>query len=164
MKLSGPTGKSGWTYEGNTLTTVIPVPSQSSSTKAIVEIHRATTRRDELDAFPGAITRLRATYDSLIALWPLASPPDILIDAMQSGDRLGYHPERAQQELAHFNKTLPQAQAAVAQLGKSGKERLQKFAERRDHNDSKPADLAAQRQRRLDALERAQKQVAEAGK
>jgi alpha-glucosidase (family GH31 glycosyl hydrolase) len=167
IKRAGLTGKSGWSYEGNALTTVIAVAGQSTSTRVVVEIRRAaglTARRAELDGFAGAMTRLRATYDSLIDLWPLAAPPDILIDAMQSGDRLGYHPERAQEELAHFNKALPQAQSAVVELGKSGKERLEKFVERADRNTLKPVDREAKRKSRLGALVRAQKQVADAGK
>ena len=34
----------GWTFEGNTLTTVIPVPSVSVSTKVVVEVKRASGR------------------------------------------------------------------------------------------------------------------------
>jgi alpha-glucosidase len=167
VKRAGTTGKSGWSFEGNTLTTVIPVASQSTSARVVIEVRRATgltARRAELDGFAGAMTRLRATYDSLIGLWPLASPPDLLIDAMQSGDRLGYHPERAEEELDHFSKTLPLAQAAVVELGKSGKERLEKSSERANRNTLKPVDREALHKSRLDALDRAQKQVAEAGK
>jgi len=167
VKRSGPTGKGGWSFEGNALTTIIPVASQSISAKVIIEIHRATgltARRSELDGFAGAMTRLRGTYDALIQTWPVAAPPDVLIDAMQSGDRLGYHPELAQQELAHFHQILPQAQSAVEMLGQDAKQRLEEFANRMKRDESHPTDMDAQKQRRLDALARAQKIITEAGK
>jgi alpha-glucosidase (family GH31 glycosyl hydrolase) len=167
VKRAGPTGKGGWSFEGNTLTTIIPVASQGAGSKVTVEIHRAaglTARRGELDGFAGAITRLRGTFDALHGTWPDAAPPDVLIDAMQSGDRLGYHPERAQEELAHFHQVLPQALAAVDKVSQDAKQRLEEVAGRATRDNSSPADLEAQRQRRLSALERAQKQIAEAGK
>jgi hypothetical protein len=45
--------------------------------------------------------------------WPLAVPPDPLIDAMESGNRLGYTPAEASSELRHFAEVLPQAIAAL---------------------------------------------------
>ena len=164
---AGLNGKGGWSFEGNTLTTVIPVASESVAAKVIIEVHRGaglSARRNELDGFAGAMTRLRATYDALNGMWPVAMPPDVLIDAMQSGDRLGYHPERATEEIAHFHQILPQAQSTVAQLTKSVKDRLEEYADRMSKDHARQADIAAQMQRRLNALERAQKQVAEAGK
>src|SRR5271165_4008692 len=37
----GPGGKDGWTYEGNTLTTVIPVPSSAADARVTIEVRRA---------------------------------------------------------------------------------------------------------------------------
>ena len=93
----GGVGKPGWSFVGNTLTTVIPTPSFSTATRVVVEVHRAaglTARRAELDGFAGSMTRLRAAYDALQKTSPITVPPDPLIDAMQTGDRLSYHPER----------------------------------------------------------------------
>jgi len=167
VRRGGLTGKDGWSFEGNTLTTVIPVAGHTVAAKVIIEVRRGAgliARRNELDGFAGAMTRLRATYDALNGMWPVATPPDVLIDAMQSGDRLGYHPERATEEIAHFHQILPQAQSTVAQLTKSVKDRLEEYADRMSKDQARQADIAAQMQRRLNALERAQKQVAEAGK
>jgi alpha-glucosidase (family GH31 glycosyl hydrolase) len=167
VKRAELTVKGGWRFEGNTLTTVIPVASQSVAAKITIEVRRAgglTARRNELDGFAGAMTRLRATYDALNGMWPVAAPPDVLIDAMQSGDRLGYHPERATEELKHFHQILPNAQTAVAQLTKSAKDRLEEYASRMSKDNAHPADMDAQIHRRLNALERAQKQVVEAGR
>jgi alpha-glucosidase len=117
---AGIAGKSGWRFEGNTLTTVIPIANRGVASKVKVEVRRAsglTARRDELDGFAGSITRLRGAYDAMHQTSPVSDPPDALVDALQTGDRLSYHPETAQAEIARFRQTLPQAQAAVAHIG-----------------------------------------------
>ncbi len=172
VKHAGPTGKSGqagWSFEGNTLTTVIPVPSRSVAAKVTVEVHRAaglTARRGELDGFAGAMTRLRGAYDAVNQLWPVTGPPDELVDAMQTGDRLGYHPERAAEEIAHFHEALPKAQAAVNAIDANFAERLEGYAKRLTASNWRPAgvDMKAQKQHRVDAMAKAKQQVAEAGK
>jgi alpha-glucosidase (family GH31 glycosyl hydrolase) len=166
VKQAGPTGKGGWSFEGNTLTTIVPVASQSTASKVVIEVRRAAglmVRRQELDGFNGAMTRLRATYDALNATPPLAAPPDILINAMQTGDRLGYHPEDAQKEIAHFHEVLPQAQAAVAKLVQDGKQRLDKFGQGMHHEAGNNIDMQAEKQKRADALDRAAKLVGDTG-
>jgi len=165
-KQAGALGKDGWKFEGNTLTTVIPVASASVADKVTVEVRRAeglAARRGELDGFGGAMTRLRGVYDALNKTWPISGPPDILIDAMQAGDRLAYHPEHAEQELAHFHEVLPKAQAAVAEIGQGFEKRMQDYADRMAKSNWRPADMDAQKQNRLDALARAQRLAAEAG-
>ena len=108
------------------------------------------------------MTRLRGAYDAMHQTWPLSSPPDLLVDAMQAGDRLGYHPEKAKEEIAHFHMVLPQAKAAIETIGQTYAQRLDDTIKHMGSN--KPADLDAQKQHRLDAMARAQKQVNEAGK
>jgi alpha-glucosidase len=162
-------GKGGWTFEGNTLTTVIPVASRSTAERVTVEIHRAaglTARRAELDGFAGTMTRLRGAYDATNALWPVVGPPDILVDAMQTGDRLGYHPERAVAEIAHLRDTLPKAQAALAAIDSGFAARLDAYIAHQKANPSfgVPIDYEAEAKRRLDAVAKAKSQVDEAGK
>jgi hypothetical protein len=127
-------GKSGWRYEGNTLTTVITTPRAPVTTTVTIQIRRApelSTRRRELEGFAGAMTRLRETYDSLNETWPLGWSPDELIDAMQSGDRLTYHPELAGKEIAHYREVLPQAQSQVQAMTKGlSQEQMEKVAAR----------------------------------
>ncbi len=165
IKQAGPLGKNGWSFEGNTLTTIIPVPETSAAARVSIEVRRAaglSARREELDGFAGAMTRLRGAYDSLNQTWPVSSPPDILVDAMQSGDRLGYHPERAQEELAHFHAVLPQAQAEVNSIGQDFGTRMEDYAKRMATSNWRPDDMDAQKQSRLDAMARAEKLVSEA--
>jgi alpha-glucosidase len=167
VKQAGPTGKGGWSFEGNTLTTIVPVVSRSTETKVVIEIKRAsglTARRNEIDGFNGAMTRLRATYDALNTTPPLAAPPDILIDAMQTGDRLGYHPEDAQKEIAHFNEVIPRAKAAVDKLVQDGMKRLNDFGEHLHREAGNNIDINVEKQKRADALSRAEKLVANASR
>jgi alpha-glucosidase (family GH31 glycosyl hydrolase) len=167
VKQAGPTGKRGWSFEGNTLTTMIPVESRSTESKVVVEVKRAaglTARRSELDGFNGAMTRLRATYDALNTTPPLASPPDILIDAMQTGDRLGYEPKDAQKEIAHFNQVLPAVKVAVNKLVQDGTKRLDEFGQSMHREAGNNIDMQAEKQKRADAMARAAKLVADMGK
>ena len=143
--------------------------SGSVAAKVTVEVRRAaglSARRGELDGFAGAMTRLRGAYDAMHQTWPVSDPPDILVDAMQTGDRLGYHPEKAAEEIAHFHAVLPKAQAAIAETGTGFAQRMEDFAKRMSAENWRPAgiDMQAEKQHRLDALARAQRLVEEAGK
>jgi alpha-glucosidase len=162
VKRAGLTGNGGWLFEGNTLTTTVPVPSGSVQRKVVVELHRAsgmTARRDELDGFAGAMTRLRGAYDAMHQTWPVSDPPEALTDAMQTGDRLTYHPEKVQEELSRFRELLPKTQAALAEIGSTFSKHL---AAESWHPDG--TDMAAEKQFRMDVMARAQRLVAEAGK
>ena len=120
-------GHAGWSFVGNTLTTTIPTPSFSTASKTIIEVRRDSklmARRGELDGFAGTMTRLRAAYDAMQQTWPVSAPPDPLIDVMQTGDRLGYHPERAGEEIARFHVDLPKAQAAISAMAPAFEQNL----------------------------------------
>ncbi len=166
VKQAGLLGQDGWSFEGNTLTTIIPVASMSTAARLSIEVRRAeglTARRGELDGFAGAMIRLRGTYDAMNRTMPVAAPPDVLIEAMQTGDRLGYHPERAQEELAHFHQVLPEAQAAVGVIGQGFEQRIEDYAKRMAASNRLPSDAESQKQNRIDEMARAQKLVNEAG-
>ena len=164
----GQVGKRGWTYEGNTLTTIISVPSSSVADQVTIEVRRAPgliDRRSDLDGFAGAMTRLRQAYDALQQTYPVSAPPDPLIEAMQTGDRLSYHPENAVPEIANFHVLLlPQAEAAMNTLGPSFAQRLNESAKRAAAGGMTPEEVEAQKKQRLDLLTRAQAMVQEAGK
>jgi alpha-glucosidase (family GH31 glycosyl hydrolase) len=170
VKRATVTGHGGWSYEGNTLTTVIPVPSHPTSARVVIEVHRAeglTAKRDQLDGFAGAMTRLRGAYDALNYTNPVSEPPDILVEAMQTGDRLGYHPERAAEEIAHFHEILPKAQASVAGINAGLPGRIDLYITRMKNSRNKPAtpiDYAAEGKRRIDAAAKAQQLADAAGK
>jgi len=164
VKRAGATGKGGWSFEGNTLTTMIPVPATSAARRVTVVVERVpgmTARRTELDGYAGAMTRLRAAYDALQQTWPVSAPPEVLVDAMQSGDRLGYRPQSAAQELAHFHDALAKACAAMNALSKDFPLAVENMAPIPGQTET-PAGREAQKQRRRDLLARAERDVAEA--
>jgi alpha-glucosidase (family GH31 glycosyl hydrolase) len=123
----------GWRYDGNTLTTVITIARMPVSQGVRLRVRRAAAlvaRRAELNGFAGAMTRLREAYDTLNSTYPLAWSPDGLIEAMQSGDRLTYFPERAGREVAHFYEILPTAVREVRGMGaKVGSPEMQQTIE-----------------------------------
>jgi alpha-glucosidase len=138
-------GVPGWRYEGNTLTTIVTLPPTSVRTEEHVAITRdagLVARRPELDGFPGAMTRLREAFDVMQQTWQLGVPPDTLIDAMQSGNRLGYTPEQAGAELRHFAEVLPQAIAAVHADAKGFPPEEQKAIEERRQQQGKGEESA----------------------
>jgi alpha-glucosidase len=109
----------GWHYDGNTLSTIVRVPSQSVSKPVHIKIRRgldSLSTRGQLDGFAGATARLRSAYDTLNQEWPFTWSPDALIDVLQTGDRLSYHPETAHVELVHFAAKYAAAQASVQEL------------------------------------------------
>lgn len=113
----------GWRMEGNTLTTIVPVaPADVHQTTTIV-IRRAEgslVSRNLLDGFAGRMLRLREAYDALATDFPATlAVPDAVTVAMQTGNRIGYHPQTARAELEAFSAQYAEAVAAVATLQKS---------------------------------------------
>jgi alpha-glucosidase len=162
-----PREAGGWTFEGNTLTTIIPVPSGSVSTKMVVEVRRASGRgaeRGELDEFAGAMTRLRGVDDALNQTGPVAGPSIALRDAMQTGDLISYYPERIDGALKHFHEQVAKANADVAQLDKEFEQRLSDTSRRIGGSTWAPADIESEKQKRRDALHKAEALLGDVGK
>jgi alpha-glucosidase len=169
VKHAAVLSKTGWSFEGNTLTTVIPVPSISVSAKVLVEIRRAaglTARRAELDGYAGTMTRLRGAYDNLRAATPVTDAPDLLIQAMQTGDRLSYHPETAVAEIANLHKILPQVQSSVATIDQGFSALFDQYVvqSKAQHWSPIPIDYEAEGIRRTAAVKKALAQINDAGK
>jgi len=125
-----------------------------------------TAKRAELDGFAGAMKRVRGAYDMMRQLSPVSDATDNVIDAMQAGDRMSYHPEHAVEEIAHFHEVLPKAQADVAGIQSGLAARIDEFIKRAKGNRWLPADFdfAGEAKRRLDAVAKAHSQVDDAGK
>ncbi len=143
------------------------MPSGSVAARAVIEVRRAPSliaRRSELDGFAGVMTRLRGADDALQQTGPVAGPSNALVDAMQTGDRLSYYPDRIVAELAHFHEALAQAQADVAGLDKGFEQRLSDTSRRIGGSTWAPADIESEKQKRRDALHRAEALLAEAAK
>jgi alpha-glucosidase len=167
LKPVKPGEPGGWRYEGNTLTTIIPVPVRSTAAKVVIEVPRArglTAQREKLDGFAGKMTFLRGAYDAMQQTGPVAGPSLALIDAMQCGDRLSYYPEKIESELAHLQQALKQAQADLVALDKDFEKRLSDSSRRVGGATMAPADVESEKQKRRDELHRAEALLAEAAK
>jgi alpha-glucosidase len=102
-------GTIGWRFDGDTLTTIVTTPrvSVNSTLKLSLRIGQDMAHnRSLLDGFAGKLARLRETYDLLNANWPVAWSPDGLVGAMQTGDRIGYFPKTALDEIGGLQKKL----------------------------------------------------------
>ncbi|MDR3723179.1 MAG: glycoside hydrolase family 31 protein [Terracidiphilus sp.] len=161
LEQAKPGQKEGWTYEGNTLSTVISIPAASVKERITVDVRRAsglTARRNELDGFSGQMTRLRGAYDALNLFARISQPPDALLAAMQTGDRLSYHPERASEELAHFHDAVSHAADAVNNTTANFRAKLDTYAKRMLPGTVSEAEQTAAKKRFLDALAAAEQQ------
>jgi hypothetical protein len=134
LNYTGKASASGWHYEGNTLTTVINIPVMPTTEEVKIAVRRAANlerREAELDDFAGTMTRLREAYDALNQTWPIGWSPDDLVDAMQTGDRLSYHPELAGEQITHLRAVLPKVPQAIDDLEKNlGEQQKQALAQR----------------------------------
>jgi alpha-glucosidase len=167
VKQAGVTGKGGWSYVGNTLTTIVPVSSKRVASAVTIEVRRTaglTAHRNELDGFAGAMTRLRGSYEALLQTGAISASPTLLIDAMQTGDRISYHPERTTEEIAHFHNVMIAAQASVTGASAAIAQKLDDNARRLAGSNGNAAEIEAQKQHRLDIAKRAEVLVKEAGK
>ena len=109
LSYSSTTAKPGWHFEGNTLTTMITTRRFSTGDTVTVKLRidpQLAHNRSMLDSLAGKLARLRETYDILNAAWPAAGSPDLLIDAMQTGDRISYHPATAFAEVSGLSAKL----------------------------------------------------------
>jgi len=99
----------GWSYDATTLTTIVRTRSVSTASPVMISVKikpALAHQRALLEGFAGKMTRLREAYDILNATWPNGWSPDELIDAMQTADRIGYHPQDAFAELSALQEKL----------------------------------------------------------
>lgn len=123
-----------------------------------------TAHREKIDGFAGKMALVRGAYDAMQQTGPVAGPSLALVDAMQCGDRLSYFPERIEYELALFDQEFAQSQADLTALDKVFEQWLRDPSRRIGGSATAPADIESEKQKRRDALHRAEALLAEAGK
>jgi hypothetical protein len=114
---SGP--DAGWWYDGARVTTIISLPATSTDRRTQIIIRypadQATTRR-LVGGVPAAISRLRTAMTMINSTWPAEWSPDVLVHAVQTGNRLSINPDRAMAELGLFQEELPKTVAFLQTL------------------------------------------------
>ncbi len=106
----------GWSYDATTLTTIVRTRTISTASPVTISVKikpSLAPQRALLEGFPGKMTRLREAYDILNATWPNGWSPDELIDAMQTADRIAYHPQDAFGELSSLQEKLAALPKAI---------------------------------------------------
>jgi alpha-glucosidase len=112
-------GQPGWRFEGNTLTTIITISQHSVHDAVTVHVHRGRElagRSNLLDGFSGEMTRYAEASDTLNHAGLRTRSPESLIELLQTGDRLGYTPASAQEELGRLAGRYDAALSEVKQM------------------------------------------------
>jgi hypothetical protein len=114
-------GSPGWSYDGNTLTTVITVAARPVTRALTVTVRqsppgRTPQSRMAIDGFAGRMTRFREAADLIDHAGMGSWSPDSLILVEQTGDRLSYAPDTAAAELAALDRRSATALADVESL------------------------------------------------
>ncbi|HEY3381912.1 MAG TPA: TIM-barrel domain-containing protein [Vicinamibacterales bacterium] len=108
-----------WWYDGESATTVISLGFAPSSAAATVTVTVPTAPAEFttlLNALPGVMRRLRDLHDVVNGRWPKSVPPDVLLHAVQTGNRMSLEPTEAQAELAMLARELPAVIDAINRL------------------------------------------------
>jgi len=113
--------KVGWLYDGDKLMTIITTPK--FNTNQTVEVTLKITESLQknsglLQGAPGKIARFKRVMPLLNSLWETEWSPDILIEAAQTGNRIGLHPENALQELEKLERDFPKILRQITALRK----------------------------------------------
>lgn len=101
----------GWQYEGETLTTIIRLPRSSTARPIevlIKEARRESSQAARLEGLPRKLARLKRAMEILNTSWPKGWSPDILIEAVGTGNRISIQPANALEELTKLQQSLPQ--------------------------------------------------------
>ncbi len=106
-----------WRYNGDKLEAIINTPALSVHRKVVVTAElSAAFDSPMLDGTRGKIARLKEAMSMLNHLWPQDWPPDLLIRAAQTGDRLTLFPNKAGRELGEFRDDLTGLRSAIESL------------------------------------------------
>ncbi|WP_263372124.1 glycoside hydrolase family 31 protein [Granulicella cerasi] len=106
---------SGWRFEGNTLTTIVLTDSFSTAHDVTIRVERdpkLVAQSSLLDGFAGKMVDLRRAYAQMNDIWPVND----LVAASQTGDRIGYRPEQALQEVKALPGLITSAQRGVEEF------------------------------------------------
>lgn len=106
----------GWRYDGNTLTTIIPVPPTDVAKSVVVDVIRdvaPVATMEGRDGFAGRLSLLRASYAALAPFERFLHAPDALVAALQTGDRISYCASCAVDELGQFKRESREASEAL---------------------------------------------------
>lgn len=98
-----------WSYDGDTLTTKIYLARTSVHAEVEVVVTPPKGADEKLlRGVPGEMTRMHEAMAILDTAWPNGWSPNDLIEAVQTGSRINYHPASAKAELEKFASSIPE--------------------------------------------------------
>lgn len=109
----------GWLYDGNVLTTVISLPKTNVKKKVEVLVKTGKSLDSQLrllDGVPGKLARLGTALTILNHTWPKGWSPDVLIEAVQTGNRIGINPASALAELEKLDCRMPEVIETIRKM------------------------------------------------
>ncbi|MBI3406173.1 MAG: DUF5110 domain-containing protein [Acidobacteria bacterium] len=110
---------SSWRYDGNELTTVISLSRMMRLEPVEVIVKHTTENQSQskmVHGFRGKLARLRRSMDILNTTWPNNWSPDILIDAVQAGNRISLDPRTVSAEIEKLDRAIPQIISEIEKM------------------------------------------------
>ncbi len=124
----GPLSVPRWWFDGEAMTTYIAVPPAAVSSAVEIRVTPAAAPPDVtglVDRFPGIQRRLHDLHNLVNRGWPKAIPPDVLLNLVQTGNRMSMKPATSIDELISLKKSLPILESAVAGIVMNAEARTQ---------------------------------------
>jgi alpha-glucosidase len=103
-----PQTTAGWSYDGETATTIIDTAKFNVRQKVSIRIVFPKHDAALLENIGGKIARLQAAMHTLENTWEQGWAPDILLDAAQSGHRVTLDPKKAEAEYQKLAREWPE--------------------------------------------------------
>lgn len=110
---------SGWQYDGDKLMLIISLPKFNVKEKVEVLINIPVSLEaynQLLNAIPWKLTRMKQVIPLLNSLWPKEWSPEILLEAAQTGNRIGLNPGNVLKELQKFERSIPEIIKKITKL------------------------------------------------
>ena len=108
-----------WNYDGDKLTAIIHLPESDVHRKLDVRVSFPSgTKADDLmlDGVPGKLSKLRRVMPLLNGTWPDEWSTGVLVNAVQTGNRIGLDPKRARAELQSLNHKIDEVARQIDTL------------------------------------------------
>jgi alpha-glucosidase len=107
-----------WRYNGDRLMAIISLPASDVSVHQELIVHSdpGTPSDRLLDGVPGKLHRLYESMTMLEQLWPTDWPSDALVSLVQTGNRIGLHPDSARVELQRLRNEYPRVLERIPRL------------------------------------------------
>jgi alpha-glucosidase len=109
----------GWRYNGDSMTTIITGPDFKTNQRVTFSIKLPEVSKSVMkacDGFPGILRRLRSAMELINLTWPQEWSPNLLVGAVQTGNRISLDPISFEKEIVNFYRQLPDVLSSIEKL------------------------------------------------